>query len=171
MIDIVYPAYNAAPAGLTEDTESEDQWYAALWSDRRIGGLELPVFRGQLHPHGLARLLHPGWSNTISAMSTTLVATKTDPGYGLASEEREGRQRAISDIALARAETLLIQEQMESASVPAFALQSAPRADRSSLLAFTDPLRQIASWDWGNIELLIEHSDALVPGQAPERAI
>jgi hypothetical protein len=172
MTDIVYSAYNAAPAGLTEDTETEERWYETLRSDPRIGGLELPVIRGQLHPHGLARLaslLHPGWSNTISAMSTTLVATKTDAGYGLASEDRDGRQRALSDIASALTETLLLQEQLGSASVRAFALQSAPRADRSSLSAFTDSLRQIAGWDWGNIELLVEHSDALVPGQAPQK--
>jgi hypothetical protein len=169
---IIYSAYNAAPAGLTEDTETEDLWYAALRSDPRIGGLELPVFGGELHPNGLARLadlLDPGWSNTVSAMSITLAATKTDQGYGLASEDPAGRQRALSDIASARTETLRLQERLGPTSVRAFTLQSAPRADRSSVSAFTDSLRQIASWNWSNIELLVEHSDALVPGQAPQK--
>ncbi|MCO4239239.1 DUF4862 family protein [Pseudarthrobacter sp. MDT3-28] len=169
---IIYSAYNAAPAGLTDDTETEDLWYAALRSDPRIGGLELPVIGGQLHPHGLARLsnlLDPGWSNTISAMSLTLAATKTDQGYGLASEDPAGRQRALSDIASARTETLRLQERLGPTSVRAFALQSAPRADRSSMSAFTDSLSQIARWDWGTIELLVEHSDALVPGQTPQK--
>jgi len=172
MTDIIYSAYNAAPAGLPQDSEAEGQWYAALRSDPRIDGLELPVIRGQLHPHGidrLASLLHRGWSNTVSAMSMTLVAKNTDQGYGLASKDREGRQRALSDIALARTETLLLQERLGPASVRAFALQSAPRADHSSLSAFTDSFRQIASWDWGHIELLVEHSDALVPGQKPQK--
>ncbi|MFE5836425.1 DUF4862 family protein [Arthrobacter sp. NPDC056493] len=169
---IVYSAYNAAPVGLTEDNEAEDLWYAALRSDSRIGGLELPVFGGQLHPRGLARLsnlLDPGWCNTVSAMSVTLTATKTDHGYGLASEDPAGRERALSDIASARMETLRLQERLGRTSVRAFALQSAPRADRSSVSAFTDSLSQIASWDWGDIELLVEHSDALVPGQAPQK--
>lgn len=172
MNNIVYSAYNAAPAGLTEDIEAEDHWYAALRSDPRIGGLELPVFFGRLHPQGLTRLaslLHPGWSNTVSAMSTTLVATKIDHRYGLASEDREGRQRALTDIASARAEVLLLQERLGPASVRAFAVQSAPRADGSSVSAFTESLRQIAGWDWGSVELLVEHSDALVPGQAPQK--
>ena len=169
---IVYSAYNAAPASLTEDTEAEDLWYAALRADLRIGGLELPVLGGQLHPHGLARLanlLDPGWSNTVSAMSITLTAMKTDHGYGLASDDRTGRQRALSDIASARSEALRLQERLGTSSVRAFALQSAPRADRSSVSAFTDSLGQIASWGWGNIELLVEHSDALVPGRAPQK--
>jgi hypothetical protein len=94
MTVIIYSAYNAAPAGLAEDTEAEDLWYAALRSEPRIDGLELPVFGGQLHPHGLARLaklLDPGLSNTVSAMSMTLRAMKTDQGYGLASDDHMGR--------------------------------------------------------------------------------
>lgn len=169
---IVYSAYNAAPAGITDDTEAEDVWYAALRSNSRIGGLELPVFRSQLHPHGLARLtnlLDPAWSNTVSAMPMTLTAVNSDHGYGLASEDPAGRQRALNDIALARTETINLRERLGPTSVRAFSQQSAPRADRSSVPAFTDSLRQIASWDWANIELLVEHVDALIPGQTPQK--
>jgi hypothetical protein len=169
---VVYSAYNAAPAGLTTDEAAEDLWYAALRSEPRISGLELPVISGGLHPQGLDRLaslLDPGWSNTVSAMSVTLADSRTDPWYGLASTDDAGRRRALHDIASAREETLRLQQRLGPHSVRAFALQSAPRADRSSLGAFTDSLHEIAAWDWGTIELLVEHSDALIPGQAPQK--
>ncbi|MFF2246186.1 DUF4862 family protein [Arthrobacter sp. NPDC058130] len=172
MTAIVYSAYNAAPAGLADDATAEDLWYSALRSEPRIGGLELPVIGGTLHPHGLDRmadLLDPEWSNTISAMSMTLGALTSSPHYGLASVDRGGRQLALADIADAREATLRLQERLGPDSVRAFALQSAPRADRSRLSAFTESLAEIATWDWGNIELLVEHSDALIAGQTPQK--
>jgi hypothetical protein len=172
MTDIVYSAYNAAPVGLAEEAEAEDLWYKALRSDGRIGGLELPVLGGGLHPQGLDRLaglLDPRWSNTVSAMPLTLTASTSDPAYGLASADPAARRRALADIESAREETVRLQELLGPASVRAFALQSAPRADRSSPDAFADSLQEVASWDWRNIELLVEHSDALMPGQAPQK--
>ncbi|MGO4236127.1 DUF4862 family protein [Pseudarthrobacter sp. YAF2] len=172
MTSIIYSAYNAAPIGLTEDTAAEDLWYKALRAEERIDGLELPLLQGGLHPQGLDRLgvlLDPDWSNTISAMPLTLISAISDPHYGLASADHAGRQRALEDVASAREETRRLQEQLGPLSVRAFALQSAPRAERSSPEAFTDSLQQIAGWDWGNIELLVEHSDALIPGQAPQK--
>jgi hypothetical protein len=172
MTSTVYSAYNAAPIGLTEDIAAEDLWYKALRAEHRIDGLELPFLKGGLHPQGLDRLgvlLDHRWSNTVSAMPLTLIASRSDPHYGLASADQGGRQRALNDIATAREETLRLQEQLGPLSVRAFTLQSAPRAERSSPDAFTDSLQQIAGWDWGNIELLVEHSDALVPGQTPQK--
>ncbi|MEW1811974.1 DUF4862 family protein [Pseudarthrobacter phenanthrenivorans] len=169
---VVYSAYNAAPAGLTADEAAEDLWYAALRSEPRIDGLELPFHNGELHPQGLDRLvslLDPGWSNTVSAMSVTLAASTVDPWYGLASTEDTGRRRALDDITSAHEETLRLQQRLGSQSVRAFALQSAPLADRSSVGAFTDSLQEIAGWDWGNIALLVEHSDARIPGQKPQK--
>ncbi|WP_423182862.1 DUF4862 family protein [Arthrobacter sp. NyZ413] len=172
MNTIVYSAYNAAPARLSDDFEAEEQWYPQLRSEPRIGGLELPVLDGRLHPRGLATLaglLDPGWSNTVSAMSMTLSASRDDPLYGLASRDPAGRRRALDDISSAHAETLQLREQLGPSSIRAFVLQSAPRADRSSLWAFTESLREIAGWDWANIELLIEHSDALIGRQPAQK--
>lgn len=169
---IVYSAYNAAPPGLTEDPDAEDSWYNALRADSRIGGLELPILGGRLHPHGvprLAKLLDPEWSNTVSAMSETLVASISDSDYGLASVDMAGRRRALDHIATAREETLHLQGRLGPSSIRAFALQSAPRANRSNVEAFTDSLIEVAAWDWGNIELLVEHSDALTPGRTPQK--
>jgi hypothetical protein len=172
MTVIVYSAYNAAPPRLTEDADAEALWYAALRSELRIGGLELGAVGGRLHPYGLDRLaglLDPRWCNTVSAMPMTLAGTATDALYGLASTDPGGRQRALADIASAHKEALLLQDRLGSRAVRAFALQSAPRADRSSPSAFTDSLRQIAGWEWGSIELLVEHSDALLAGQEPQK--
>lgn len=172
MTSIIYSAYNAAPIGLTEDTAAEDLWYKALRAEERIDGLELPLLQGGLHPQGLDRLgvlLDPDWSNTISAMPLTLISAISDPHYGLASADHAGRQRALEDVASAQEETRRLKGQLGPLSVRAFALQSAPRAERSSPEAFTDSLQQIAGWDWGNIELLVEHSDALIPGQTPQK--
>ncbi|WP_411374960.1 DUF4862 family protein [Arthrobacter sp. MPF02] len=172
MTSIVYSAYNAAPMGLSKDTEGEDLWYKALRAEHRIGGLELPALPGGLHPQGLHRLAHlldPRWSNTVSAMPLTLVASKSDPAYGLASADPAGRQHALEDIDSIRQEALRLQALLGEASVRAFAIQSAPRADRSNPDAFTESLRTITSWDWGRIELLVEHSDALIAGQVPQK--
>lgn len=169
---IVFSAYNAAAAGLDRDTEAEERWYKSLRSVPGIGGLELPALPGGLHQQGLDRLvqlLDPEWSNTVSAMPLTLMASKSDPAYGLASADTSARQRALNDIDRIRIESLGLQQQLGATSVRALALQSAPRADRSNPNAFTESLHQIAAWDWGEIELLVEHSDALVPGQKPEK--
>lgn len=172
MTGLVYSAYNAAPPGLADDPRVEDDWYAALRTETRISGLELPYAGGGLHPRGLARLaslLNPGWTNTISPMPLTLVTSSKDPDYGLASADSEARNRALLDIAAARTETVRLQDELGASAVRAFALHSAPRADRANADAFADSLRRIASWEWGDIELLVEHSDALIAGQKPEK--
>ena len=169
---ITYAAYNAAPPGLTGEPALEDEWYALLRTEPRIGGLELG-FDGTLHAGGsgrLAGLLDPAWRNTVTTMPGTLATLEHDPRAGLASTDRDARRRAVEDVRRLHAEVLGLQRELGGHAVVAAQLHSAPRTDGgSSAEALSDSLVEIAGWDWPGVRLLVEHSDATVAGHRPEK--
>jgi hypothetical protein len=164
---LTYAAYNAASPTLAETPSDEEHWYALLAAEPLIGGLELG-FTDTLHPHGagrLATLLDPGWSSTVTTIPGTLAALRRGEPFGLASTSDEHRRRAVTAIARLLTEIRRLQSALGEQVIRAVLLHSAPAAtpEASSPDLFTDSLTQIASWDWGDIRLALEHADALVP--------
>lgn len=169
----VYAAYNAAPADLAATPEAEAAWYGRLRSEPLISGLEL-AFAGTLHPHGTARLaelLAPQWSSVISTVPVTMVRLAADETYGLASVSKHGRAAAITDVLQLCAGVAQLRDRLGETVVRAIALLSAPRANpgQSSWAFLADSLAEIASWDWGDAALCLEHADAMRPHHAPEK--
>ncbi|GAA1001433.1 DUF4862 family protein [Subtercola frigoramans] len=172
MTRIVVSAYNAAPAGLDADTQLQHKWYKRLRDDPRIGGLELAFAAGCLHAQGnaaLAGLLDPAWRNSVSLMPFTLARNGLDPAYGLASLDDSARRAAVDDVRSAFETISAFRHDHGDGSITSVGLQSAPRADRSSPDSLRESLSEITAWNWDGVGLLLEHSDALRPGQKPEK--
>jgi hypothetical protein len=164
-----YAAYNAAPADLSADQTLESLWYSELRSEPLIGGLELSFnsFNGGLHPRGvraLARLLEPDWRNVVTNIPGTIAAVAKDARYGLASSDPEGRAAAVQHVRLLHDQVRELQDANGEEAVKVVELHSAPVAvaGASSIADLSASLVEIASWDWGSVQLILEHADALV---------
>ncbi|QWT24724.1 DUF4862 family protein [Subtercola sp. PAMC28395] len=173
MTQIVVGAYAAAPPRLFERVSEEAEWYALLRTEQLVGGLEL-AFDKTLHHGGmthLASLLHPEWSSVVTAIPGTGRALITDPEYGLASDDEEGRLRAMTDIARLHREVTELSGILGERSIRAVQLHSAPNALRaaSSARSFAQSLGEIASWSWGRTMLMVEHCDAPAPDHVAEK--
>ena len=173
MTRYTYAAYNAAPPDLADRPDDERTWYQILRDEPLIGGLELS-FRDGLHPGGvplLAPLLDPAWRNVVTTIPGTLAGVAANPAYGLASTDLAGRESALLTARALRDDVDALSEYFGFPAVVAVELHSAPvaRPGASSADHFAESLIEIASWNWGDVALIVEHADALVPGRVPQK--
>ena len=89
-----------------------------------------------------------------------------DPDFGFASPDEAGRQRALD---WARGEAAAVARMVgEGHRIRAVQLHSAPTG-KADADAFAQSLLEMAGWDWGGAALWIEHCDAWVEGQEPNK--
>ncbi|TIH40069.1 DUF4862 family protein [Subtercola vilae] len=177
MSGFIVGAYAAAPGELDLDPRAEDEWYRHLRDIPGVGGLEL-AWAGTLHPRGVERLaevLDPAWGSVVTCIPGTGRTLATDPVFGLASDNTDGRHRAVDDLARVHAEVRRLQHERGDAAVLAVEIHSAPHSFevRSSPESFAASLSEVAAWPWGSARLMVEHCDAVVPavsGRARLRA-
>ncbi|MFB2596619.1 DUF4862 family protein [Herbiconiux sp. P17] len=180
MIDgLTVGAYAAAPQRTPLSGPDEDYWYALLGDLDHATGIEV-FFRGSLHPLGprrLAHLLPEGWHVVATMLPQAIARQAADPGYGLASDSVEGRRAAVADGRALFGELQTIADLLGRDPTRAVHLHSAPRAAleshaRSSAAALTASLGELAELadEHGlGAALVVEHCDALVPGQPPAK--
>lgn len=138
-----YPIYNpvADPTPIV----------AALAASPLVDGLEVPVTDGRIAAPPGAR---DGWEYVATLIPATMGRLATQPTFGLASPDPDGRRAALDLARTAHRATL-----DSPVPVRAIEFQSAPTrlADPA---AFADSLTEIAGWDWGSTRVLVEHQDA-----------
>lgn len=168
-------AYAAEPPRLADEPSAEDGWYAALRDEPLIGGLELPYRPGPgLHPRGIGRLaalLDRSWACVVTGIPGTDASARADPGYGLASDQPDGRRRALDDARALHDEVAALRRLADDRIVRAVEFHSAPRTrgGHSSADRFAESLAEIASWGWGTVRLCVEHVDADAGWGEPEK--
>ena len=171
-------AYAALPkpavAG-TYEPDVERRFFAALRTLDGIGGLELP-FTGTLHPHdgkAYLDLLKPEWRFVVTGLPGIMNALARDPHFGLASESASGRAAALAFCRGLREAVATLQRRFGPHAVRFVELHTAPRQGvpgvAASPAALRDSLRELRGWDWHGARLAIEHCDAYVPGQPPQK--
>jgi predicted metal-dependent TIM-barrel fold hydrolase len=98
---------------------------------------------------------------------------KGNPKFGLASNDPEGRQAAIRFMERVKQAVYTLNDKMGKNAVIAVELATAPRRSpqrtESSSLALQQSLEVIASWNWDESLLVIEHCDAQVPEHLLEK--
>lgn len=165
--DLYVSAYITAPT----DPAAEDRFFDAV-ADLDLAGLEFA-----LQPEG-HRTLEPAWIDAhvpavrdlVVSLVPTMTARRADvPAYGLASTDAEQRARAIDDVARARDLAHVLADRHGVRRVSAVEVHSAPGPLLGSRDAFERSLDEILGWDLAGAELLVEHCDALVPGQTPAK--
>lgn len=167
----VVGAYAASPAHQNWNPEEEELYFRGLTELRSVAAFELP-WLGSLHPHDDEWLL-AGLPEPIDAVITDIPfimqRLAENANFGLASRDDAGRRAALSAVARVRDDAARLNDRKGRRVVRAVELHSAPRRERGTTDALAASLAEIASWDWQGAELLIEHCDAQVDGQDPEK--
>ncbi len=171
----VLGAYAAAPKPPTYDPALEARYFAALRVLAGLRGLELP-FYGTLHPHDVAALLgnlKAEWSYVLTGLPGTMDALARDPHFGLASHSTAGRTAALDYCRRLRDAAATLNGRFGRQVVAAVELHTAPRQGPPGVVAsaeaLADSLREIRGWNWGGARLAVEHCDAYVLGQPPQK--
>lgn len=166
----VVGAYPASPAHKVWDPVQEDALFQLLASDERISDLEIP-WLGSIHPHNNSWLMSNFPINlgaVITSIPFVMSRVGKDDNYGLASSDEIGRSAALDDLKEIRRAIEIFNSTAGKSMVSAVEIHSAPRKV-GDVNALAKSLEEVSSWDWGNTKLAIEHCDAWVDGQSPEK--
>jgi len=166
----VVGAYPASPAHSNWNPDIEREFFDSLSLDSRIGALELP-WLGSLHPHDDAWLIKH-FPEDFSAVITDIPYVMSRIGqavnYGLASIDKDGRKAAINDLRKINEAVQNLNDARQRQVVSVIEIHTAPRRT-GDVHSLASSLEEIASWNWGGASLAIEHCDAWVEGQQPEK--
>jgi hypothetical protein len=167
-------AYATAPSTLAWDKELESQYYQQLKSIENIQGLEHP-FVGTLHPFDdewfLANI-DSHWQFVFTSIPGVMGNLAKNPHFGIASTNEEGRQAALDFYQQARQAIIKLNQHLKKQAVSYIKVHTAPRISAttsSSRQALEKSLVTMQSWDWQGAKIVIEHCDAFIEEQAPEK--
>lgn len=167
-------AYVTCPCLFEWDESLATQYMEGIKRMPLIRGLEHP-FWGSLHPfdeNWFLNNIDATWDFVLTCIPGTMVEMLKNSVFGLASDSDSGRTAALEHIEMARRAVVKLNSHLERNAVIAVQLHSAPTRSGnicSSKASFVKSLREIKSWDWQGARLVIEHCDAAVSGQVPEK--
>ncbi|UJP40751.1 DUF4862 family protein [Cellulomonas palmilytica] len=142
--------------------------YAAL-TDLAIAGLEVPLAAADAGDDWWRAHVAEEWDLVVTAIPTVMGRLAQDARYGLASDDEDGRQAALADVATAAALARRLADAAGRTRVTALQVHSAPRAPRATRDALARSLDDVAALDLAGALVTIEHCDATRPGWAPEK--
>lgn len=169
---LIIAGYTAAPAAREDATI----YYQRLATAGRAGGLEVAWKGDDASPAEIAfisSLIPASWVFTVNAIPSTFQAWAKDHRFGLASPDETGRQAAVA-AAVKMSETIkTINDAAGRQLILAVEIQSAPgfneRAYNPVPDALSRSLQHLGGLDWGGAAVMVEHCDAFVAGQAPQK--
>lgn len=168
---VLVGAYAASPAFAHWDAALERTFYDGLDAVPEVRGLELP-WTGTLHPHDDGWLLAHfprRFDAVLTAIPGTMRRLQTDPGYGLASTDPDGRGAAVREALALRDAARRLDDACGRAAVVAVELPSAPRATGTA-----DALRRslgelVEAGGWDATAIVVEHCDAFAADRPVEK--
>lgn len=144
------------------DEAERERFVSELFTRDWATGIELGYLDSLSWPAGAPEDLVA----LVSGVPGTTSFNAADPDFGLASLDPAGRERAL---AWARKEAADVKALIEAGrNIRAVQLHSAPTA-RAGKAEFLASLSELAELDWGGAQLWIEHCDAFVEGQTPQK--
>ncbi|MEN9516882.1 MAG: hypothetical protein RLZZ159_748 [Actinomycetota bacterium] len=170
MTQYVVGAYPASIAHRNWDPVLESDFFELLANDKRVDSLELP-WLGKIHPRDVG-WLHNNFPKNLKAVITSIPFVmgqlSKDSNYGLASPSEDSRQKAVSDVKVIYEAIKEFDHKTGRKTVSAIEIHTAPR-EVGNVVSLAKSLAEISAWDWEGTEILIEHCDAFVAGQTPEK--
>lgn len=150
--------------------------YRGLGALPLVGALEMPLAealgeRACLGPlrNALPDVVADRWDVVITCVPTVMGRLGSDPHYGLASEDADGRRAAVADVRRALEVARATADQSGRRRIRAIEVHSAPRRPASSVSAFEASLTELLTVDAAGVALVVEHCDATRPGWRPEK--
>ncbi len=167
-------AYVTSPTLNEWDERRANAYWKGIREFDGVAGLEHPYWQGlhRFDDDWFLRMIDPRWDFVFTCLPGTMQNLERDPGFGLAAAHEASRQDAVRFIAGARDAARRLNDFLGRRAVLAVQLHSAPRQSvtlRGTSAAFARSLGDIAAWDWDGAELCVEHCDAFVAGQMPEK--
>jgi len=166
-------AYALSPSHSTWDANLESQYFSALKAMPNVKGIEHP-FINSLHAHDdewfLANI-SPTWEFVFTTIPGIMGAISQNPKFGIASDSEEDRQAALNFYNSARLAILKLNKHLGRQAVTAIQIHTSPNQEKSSSSAVSleSSLTTMLSWNWDGAQLVIEHCDAYVEGQAAQK--
>ena len=161
-----------AYASLPADRDEQSLYYALLGEQVWIDGAELPYPGDLADPAArgvLARNVPEHWKyNTVTLIPGTMQRVGADADFGLASPDPDGRRAALAFARHAHDAIADFADSRGSNDVAYLEIHSAPTS-RADAAAMRQSVEELLTWDWCGTALVIEHCDAYVKGQPPEK--
>lgn len=166
-------AYAASPNHSGWDAALEAAYYNELKALPNLKGLEYP-FLGQLHPYDddwFLKNVSPEWDYVFTCIPGIMNALSSNPAFGLASSDEQGRAAALTFMQQAREAIIKLNQYSGRQAVKAIMIQTAPARNNAgaSPEALALSLATMLQWDWQGARILIEHCDAYLPPQQPSK--
>ena len=117
----------------------------------------------------LGRLLQPGWVAMLDLHPGGHGPPHERPGSRPRLGRRRGQGRAVADVARAVELARRLADEEGTGRVTAIEVHSAPGPEQGSISSLARSLATIADWDLAGAQIVLEHCDALVPGQTPAK--
>lgn len=177
MNKFIVGAYATAPSlGGGSKSDERDFYRGLTESCPTIRGLEIPFWGESLHQFGsdfLYEMMFEDWESVITCIPGTMSALSNDKYFGLASDDEEGRLRAV---AMHKRASELVRECNEyfgRHAIIAVQIATAPSVPvegvSSSTAALERSLEEMLEFDWQEARLVIEHCDTTVNGRSFEK--
>ena len=159
-------AYATSPTLNFFDKEKEREYYYELKKNLNIKGLELP-FWGKLHDYDeefYLKLLDKNWNYVITTLPGTMRFLTSNPHFGIASDDKEGRKDAVCFLKDSSLAIKKINNFFGEKKVLNVAIATAPSLKNtqvsSSLDSLIKSLEELITFDWHESNLVIEHCDS-----------
>ena len=167
---VATPFVIGAYASLPVETVDQETYYAELGTLPWCNGLEVP-FKETLHDDVAwlaARMAESFTTNILTPIPGVMGRLGSNPAYGLASTDPDGRAAAFAHLTAANDAVRDFNDRLGHRFFTHVALHSAPKA-AADKDAFAESLATVLEWDWDGAICVVEHCDAYNPELAPQK--
>lgn len=168
-------AYASSPQADLWDGELESLYFKALAAYPEVIGIEHP-FRIKSEKYSLQWLKNnvPNhWSIILTTIPTFLELAAQNRFVGLAATNEADRKEAVEIMRALSAYIVNVNSEFGRKVIKAVHFHAAPPSTeialRANKAALVKSLHEVKQMNWGDVELNLEHCDALIPGQKPDK--
>ncbi|WP_020207494.1 DUF4862 family protein [Gilvimarinus chinensis] len=167
-------AYASSPCSSGWDPKLEAEFYDQLKKVPTLKGLEHPFLGEHLHAHDdewFLKTIDPSWQFVFTCVPGTMAAIGSNPHFGIASDDVDGREQALAFMEKARAAIVKLNAHAGRQVVQAIEMQTAPNKAKasSSPASLKASLETMLAWDWQGAQIVLEHCDTFIEGQTPAK--
>ncbi|MDP9800825.1 hypothetical protein J2S49_000901 [Arcanobacterium wilhelmae] len=162
----VIGAYAALPA----ERAQQEEFYGSLAQAAWVNGLEIPL-RATITDDlpWFAQQIAPSFTtNVLTPIPGTMGKLGKNPAFGIASPDEAGRALALEFLIDAVNQVKAVNDAVGRQVFTHIALHTAPTAT-AQREALVRSLATIEQWDADGAKFVIEHQDAFIPEQAPQK--
>jgi len=159
-------AYATAPSINSNELVENSYYESLIESLDNIRGLEIPFYDDDIHRFGcnfLLKHINSSWDNVISCAPGTMAGLSKNPHFGLASDDKKGRQQAVDMINRVNQTLRRVNDFYGQKSIFAVQVFTAPSTPVNNVSSSEESLlksmEQILTMDWQGAKIVIEHAD------------